>query len=242
MRVLLLLSYLGITSQCLLFWSNTFFVWPHMCHLPHNAEFQLLASLQQHSITLTSCQRQRIYTTNYKLQRKGIWVLFYIVGAHLYFSNLMMLTFLKTKLYLILSPEMYCLSTAGIVLLEQVERMVAVSDTFLRVGHSLFIWSVMKHHQNKVGQWSMAIDGCGPVTQDKINCLNQPQSHLHNLLTICYLKDRYDLHFPGLLWVLSYLSCLLWSWCQTNPVLRLWTWQTWHFYKTMRLGLQPHSR
>lgn len=144
----------------------------------------------------------------------------------------MTLNFLKRKLYLIQSPEKYCLSTAGIVLLEQVERMVAVSDTFLRVGHSLFIWSVMKHHQNKVGQWSMAINGCGPVTQEQINCLNQPQSHLHNLLTICY--------FPGLLWGLSYLSCLLWSWCQTNSVLRLWTWQTWHFH--MRLGLQPHSR
>lgn len=153
-----------------------------------------------------------------------------------------MLTFLKGKLHLIQSPEKYCLSTAGIVLLEQVERMAAVSDTFLRVGHSLFIWSVMKHHQNKVGHWSMAINGCGPVTQEQINCLNQPQCHLHNLLNICYLKNRYNFNFPRLLKELSYLSRRLWSWCQTNSGRRLWTWQMWHFYKTMQLGLQPHSR
>lgn len=38
------------------------------------------------SISLTSCQRERIYTTNYRLQSKSLWVIFLIFGAHLHLS------------------------------------------------------------------------------------------------------------------------------------------------------------
>lgn len=72
----------------------------------------------------------------------------------------------------------------------------------------------MKHGN----QWMWS---CHTGANQLLKPTTKPSHHLHNLLTICYLKDRYNFNFPCLSQVLSYLSCLLWNWRQTNWVLQL---------------------